>query len=213
MTISYLILTNNDYGVFKLIDLIIQYKDKNDKVIILDDNSNKLFIDRIKKYEGITIVQHRLNHSFAEHRNIALPYCKGDWIFALDSDEMPALYLLQNIKAIIQAANADLIWLPRQNRFGGVTEADAMRFGWHVQDGLINWNTGDFQSRLFKNGLGIQWTGNLHERLQPASSTRQHALLKDFRYSIIHSKRIEQQRASNERYSRDYSHKENSGNE
>ena len=211
MTLTYLVSTHNEPQGPDLITFLHRHKAAGDDIVVLDDFSHDGFFNGIKHYPDLRIVQHKLVYSYAEHRNHALPHCRGDFIFVLDADEMPQRYLFDNLKNIITANPADIIWVPRLNQFAGATAQDAANYGWHLQDGLVNWNTGDYQCRLFRNHAGIKWHGNLHERLEGGPPTTHFKLKKDESFAIIHRKTIEQQRASNARYRKNYTAAENVG--
>lgn len=211
MKLSYLILTHNEPQALDLIAYVHRNKEAEDEIIILDDNSADGFFDTIKELSGVTIVKHKLTYSYSDHRNFGLSWCKGEFVFALDADEWPQQFLLNNVKKIIADTIADVIWLPRLNIFYGVTAEDAALWGWHLEDGLVNWNTGDYQCRLFRNGVGLEWHGNLHERLKVGEHHTQIQLTKDACFAIVHRKTIEQQRASNARYNAKYTEAENRG--
>ena len=208
MKISYLVLTHNEAQALDLIDYLNRYKSAQDEIIILNDPVTDEYEAELKA-RGVTVVNHKLNYSYSEHRNFALPYCKGEWIFALDADELPQKYLLTNIRAILEETIADVLWLPRLNIFDGLTQQDAVIYGWNIVNGLVNWP--DYQSRIFRNGVGIQWEGNLHERLKANPEHTQLMLKEDACFSIVHRKTIEQQRASNQHYNKVYTEAENRG--
>jgi hypothetical protein len=59
----------------------------------------------------------------------------------------------------------ELYRVPRVNIVRGATQQDAAMWGWHMStlpeyfgnEPIINWNHGDYQSRIYKNSLKIQW--------------------------------------------------------
>lgn len=210
MNISFLILTHGEPQAFDLIDYIEANKGKGDEIIVLNDPTTPEY-ERELKAKGVTLINNKLKYSYSEHRNYGLQHCKGDFVFALDADERPAKYLLDNLRKIIEQSKAEVIWLPRLNIFQGVTIQDAQLYGWDISDGLVNWTTGDYQCRLFKNKIGLKWYGNLHERLQIPENTKQVTLEKDAIFAIVHRKTIEQQRASNAHYNKVYTEAENRG--
>jgi len=74
---------------------------------------------------------------------------------------------------------------------------------------IINWRTGDYQSRIYKNSPKIQWKKPLHETIFGAEYVT--ALPVDPAYAIIHPKTIERQRAQNEFYNKNWSAQANAG--
>jgi hypothetical protein len=73
----------------------------------------------------------------------------------------------------------------------------------------VNWNHGDYQCRIFRNGIGLKWHGNLHEAIKTTADTNQVFLAKHTKMALIHRKTIEQQRANNARYASVYTESEN----
>jgi glycosyltransferase involved in cell wall biosynthesis len=210
-TISYLILAHGEIQVFTLIKFIQKYKGKEDDIVILNDPTTTEYEENLTK-AGAKIVNHKLEYSYADHRNAALPFCKGEYVFALDADETATIPLMKCVKRLLKESEADLIWLPRLNIFEGVTQEDALKYGWTITDkNIINWDTGDLQTRLFRNDGRLQWQGNLHERIHPRLTTRQVKLEIQKDYCIVHRKDIVKQRQDNQRYNTSYSTSENMG--
>ena len=208
MNITFLILAHGEISALDLIDYLNRHRDTDSEIVVLNDPTIPQYENELK-IRGAIVVNHKLEHSYSEHRNFALPHCNGDWIFALDADEIPQKYLLCNLKPILEQAQADVLWLPRLNIFQGVTPKDIAQYGWNYKDGLINWP--DYQSRLFKNNRGLVWHGNLHERILATEQHTEFKLKDDAAFSIVHRKTIEQQRLSNQRYNQAYSENENKG--
>lgn len=214
-TISYLVLTNGEPQTVNLLNYLKRHKDFDDEIVVLIDGCNehlKTCLDALHQELGQTFktIYHKLDYSYSEHRNAALPHCKGDYIFALDADEVPTEMLLANLKELFDIYQADLYWLPRLNIFEGVTAEDAAKFGWKVENGnVVNWP--DMQTRLFRNDGKLKWHGNLHERIKTLPDTKQIQLTPSTHYCIVHRKDIDRQLADNARYNAVYTVKENMG--
>ena len=224
MKISYLVTCKNE--TLELLQLIeklkthIDFVAPNDEVVILDDFSDnedtKKILAKAKSY-GFTVVQHALNKNFAEHKNYGSKRCVGDYILQIDADEYPSDFLLNNIHEIIESnPTVELYRVPRVNIVRGATDNDARNWGWHISKlsefgdlPIINWGNGDYQSRIYKNSLRIQWHKPLHETIIGAYIVAD--LPKEVDYSIIHDKTIDRQRAQNIRYNTEWSEKENRG--
>jgi glycosyltransferase involved in cell wall biosynthesis len=210
MQLTYLVLTHNEPQVKQLLAFLFKNINEEDDVVVLDDYSdNREVFSQYLDYPNFTLVQHKLDYSYSEHRNYALPYCKGDYILALDADETLAKTLFDNLKVIINDLQADVFWLPRANQFEGVTDDDCRKFGWNYQNGLVNFP--DYQCRLFKNYIGLAWQGVLHERLKTDESHKQLFLKPTPELALIHKKSIDQQRAVNTHYNEKYTINENRG--
>ena len=224
MKISYLVTCKNE--TLELLQLIeklkthIDFVAPNDEVVILDDFSNnedtKKILAKAKSY-GFTVVQHSLNKNFSEHKNYGSKRCVGDYIVQIDADEYLYQPLLNNIHEIIDSnPTVELYRVPRVNIVRGATDNDARNWGWHVSKlpdfgdlPIINWSHGDYQSRIYKNSLRIQWQKPLHETIMGASIVAD--LPKEVDYAIIHDKTIDRQRAQNEFYNKNWSIKANMG--
>jgi glycosyltransferase involved in cell wall biosynthesis len=224
MKISYLVTCKNE--TLELLQLIeklkthIDFVAPNDEVVVLDDFSDnedtKKILSKAKIY-GFTVVQHELNKNFAEHKNYGSKRCVGDYIVQIDADEYLFPNLLNNIHEIIESnPTVELYRVPRVNIVRGATDNDARNWGWHVSKlpefgdlPIINWGNGDYQSRIYKNSLRIQWHKPLHETIMGASVVAH--LPKEVDYAIIHDKTIDRQKAQNEFYNKNWSIKANMG--
>lgn len=225
MKISYLVTCKNE--TLELLQLIeklkthIDFVAPNDEVVILDDFSNnedtKKILAKAKSY-GFTVVQHSLNKNFSEHKNYGSKRCVGDYILQIDADEYLSQPLLNNIHEIIESnPTVELYRVPRVNIVRGATDNDARNWGWHISKlpefgdlPIINWgNGGDYQSRIYKNSLRIQWHKPLHETIMGAAIVTD--LPKEVDYAIIHDKTIERQRNQNMFYNKNWSIKANMG--
>ena len=225
MKISYLITVHNE--TLELLQLIeklkthIDFLTPNDEIVILDDFSDnedtKKILSKAKSY-GFTVIQHALNKNFAEHKNYGSKRCVGDYIVQIDADEYLFPVLLSNIHEIIDSnPTVELYRVPRVNIVRGATDNDARNWGWHMTKlpefgdlPIINWHTtGDYQSRIYKNSLRIQWHKPLHETIMGASIVAD--LPKEVDYAIIHDKTVDRQRAQNEFYNKNWSIKANMG--
>lgn len=225
MKISYLVSCHNE--TLELLELIEKLKthldsnSPNDEVVILDDFSDnpdtKKILEKAKSY-GFTIVQHALNKNFAEHKNYGGKRCVGDYIVQLDADEYLWPEFLTNMQELLTSnPTVELYRVPRVNIVRGATKEDAMKWGWHLgtipeyfgETPVINWNHGDYQSRIYKNSLKIQWHKPLHETIAGAEYVSQ--LPKEVEWSIIHDKTIQRQLSQNKFYNQNWSVKANMG--
>ena len=225
MKISYLVTCHNETD--ELAMLISKLKDHlelnslDDEVVILDDFSDREETKKIlenAKSCGFTVVQHALNKNFAEHKNYGSKRCVGDYIVQLDADEYLYPELLMNMRDLIHLnPTVDLFRVPRVNIVHGATENDAKMWGWHLSKipehfgdlPIINWNHGDYQLRIYKNSLKVQWHKPLHETIIGATTVTN--LPKEVEWSIIHDKTIERQKAQNMFYNQNWSAKANMG--
>jgi glycosyltransferase involved in cell wall biosynthesis len=211
MFLSYLITCHNEGSCLdKLLIKLINYKNNNHEIVLLDDYSdNTETLDIINKHKpNIQFFQKKLERDYGAHKNYGISLCKGKWIFQIDADECPTDVLLENIDEILEANDFnEAIWLPRLNYFHGVTQKDIMMWGWNYQDGMINFP--DYQSRLYKNLPHIRYERRLHEKVEGYKSYVFMPTQKDI--ALIHEKTIEKQRQTNIKYNQLFTEEENKG--
>lgn len=193
----------------------------NDEIVVLDDYSDNpstvKILENAAKHPFVTIFHHALCKDFGTHKTAGSRACKKDFIVQLDADETLSEPLLENLDDILEAnPTVELYRVPRVNIIRGLTQQDAAKWGWHVvvlpeypDVHVINWGTGDYQSRIYKNVERIKWTKCLHETIVGAAVVTE--LPKEASYAIIHDKTIERQRAQNEFYNKNWSIQANMG--
>lgn len=225
MKISYLVSCHNEtLELLGLIEKLKTHLDVNaadDEVVILDDFSDneetKKILEKARTY-GFTVVQHALNKNFAEHKNYGSKRCVGDYIVQLDADEYLWPSFLTNMKELLESnPKVELYRVPRVNLVRGATQQDAMKWGWYLGTipeyfgdvPVINWSHGDYQSRIYKNSLKIQWQKPLHETIVGAEYVSN--LPKEVEWAIIHDKTIQRQLSQNQFYNQNWSVKANMG--
>jgi glycosyltransferase involved in cell wall biosynthesis len=223
--ISYLVTCKNEtielLGLVEKLNDHLNLNDPNDEVVILDDFSDneetKKILEKAKSY-GFSVIQHALNKNFAEHKNYGSKRCIGDYIVQLDADEYLLPSFLENMHDLINSnSKVELYRVPRVNIVRGATPQDAAMWGWHLStlpehfgnEPIVNWNHGDYQSRIYKNSLKIQWQKPLHETVMGAEYVTM--LPKEVEWSIIHDKTIDRQRAQNLFYNQNWSKQANMG--
>jgi|LakMenE18May11ns_1017448.scaffolds.fasta_scaffold9957295_8 glycosyltransferase involved in cell wall biosynthesis len=225
MKISYLISCHNEtrelLELTEKLNTHLKSNASNDEVVILDDFSDnedtKNILENARGY-GFSIVQHALNKNFAEHKNYGSKRCVGDYIVQLDADEYLWPELLQNMQELITSnPQVELYRVPRVNIVRGCTPQDAAMWGWHLStlpkyfgnEQIINWNHGDYQSRIYKNSQKIQWKKPLHETIEGAEYVA--TLPKEVEWAIIHDKTIQRQLSQNKFYNQNWSKQANMG--
>jgi len=203
MKISYSILTHNETdSLIKLIDFIVDHKDDEDEIVILDDFSDnddtKKILDATVSIYEIKFEQRHLLGDYAGQKNYLKNMCSGDYIFNIDADEIPSKWLMKNIKVILEAnPDIDLYWVPRINTVEGLTPAHIERWRWSVnENGWINFP--DYQGRIWKNRPNIRWKNKVHEVLEGFSSYTH--LPQEKNFCFTHDKTIQKQEAQNEFY-------------
>ena len=227
MKISYLVTCHNE--VSELYRLTVQLAhvcgigegERQDEIIILDDFSTdhrtKEILKAVACHPCVKVVQHSLGGDFGAHKTYGSRQCTGDYIVQLDADEYLSQPLLDNLPELLETnPQVELYRVPRVNIVRGATQEDARKWGWHVSQleefsGLpvINWNSGDYQARIYKNTPKIYWHKPLHETITGAEYVT--ALPLEVDYAIIHDKTIDRQRAQNEFYNKNWSERANMG--
>lgn len=204
MKISYAVTTHNEHKeIEKLIPFILEHKDPEDELVIIDDGSDYKCWNIFDKYIhnqdlNIRFEEHTLHNDFSVHKNFMNKQCSGDWIVNIDADEIPSEFLMKNIKSLIATnPGVELYWIPRVNTVEGLTEAHCTKWGWQVNDkGWINWP--DPQQRIYKNIEEIKWVRPVHERLIGAKQDAFLPATED--WSLYHHKHIEKQEKQNQKY-------------
>lgn len=205
MKISYSILTHNEVeSLTKLIKFLVDHKDDEDEIVILDDYSDnedtvKILDAMVSIYE-IKFEQRHLYKDFAGQKNYLRKMCSGDYIFNLDADEIPHKFLIKNVKGILENnPEVDLFLVPRINIVEGLIEEHVKKWGWKInENGWINFP--DWQGRIWKNRSSIRWTRAVHEML---SGYKEYSFLPaEEQFSFYHLKTIKKQEEQNAFYGR-----------
>jgi glycosyltransferase involved in cell wall biosynthesis len=204
MKISYSILTHNEAeSLMNLIDFLVEHKDDEDEIVILDDHSDnedtKKILDATVSIYEIKFEQRHLFKDYAGQKNYLRKMCSGDYIFNIDADEMPNKYLIKNIKEILEInKKTDLYFVPRVNTVKGITRRHIETWQWNVNEkGWINWP--DWQGRIWKNRSNIFWKNEVHEIL---SGYQEYSMFpEEEKFCFYHHKTIERQEQQNKFYS------------
>lgn len=202
--ISFGVTTKNE-GVYiqDLLNQLIPYcQTTGDEIVVVDDYSDDEFtrsiLDANEALNNIKLFQHHLNNDFATHKNFLSEQCSGDYIFQVDADETFHPNLLTYLHDIVDNNNIDLFLIPRVNVVTGLTDEDIRRWGWQVNEkGWVMFP--DYQHRLFRNHVDIQWEGKVHERIVGHKTMA--PLPAEEEWALYHIKDIERQRKQNDYYS------------
>ena len=214
MKISYLVGVHNEAVELKfLLDKLIPnivVNHPTDEIVILDDYSTEQntvdVLNWTKQFSFIKILQNHLNGDFGGHKTIGSRACSGDYIVNFDADEYPSDGLLENLHVIIESnPSVELYFIPRVNIVRGITDTDVQKWGWHVGQipefgdlPIINWPSGDFQGRIYKNDPRIGWHKKVHESIIGHNTVAKLPI--EIECAIIHDKTIDRQRTQNTLY-------------
>lgn len=203
MKISFAITVCNEINeIRKLVPFLLEHKRPQDEIVILYDENNgdPAVLDFLLPYNKLPNVQtwrsFDFEKNFADWKNLLNSYCKGDFIYQLDADEMISVYMIENLNTILEMNDAvDLYFVPRINTVDGLTEEDVKMWGWNVNEkGWVNFP--DYQGRIYRKNM--TWYGRVHERI--IGGERFATLPSDEEYCIQHHKEIERQRRQNNLY-------------
>jgi glycosyltransferase involved in cell wall biosynthesis len=176
-TISYLITCHNETDTLE--NLLVRLDDlvlPQDEIIILDDHSTDLktieILNRFAAKPNIKIHKHQLNSNYSNHKNFGKSLATKQYIFQIDADELPETTLIENVHALIELnPDIELFWIPRINDFDGVTDREAMDWGWRLnrlpdfkRKKLIN--TASYEYLFLRNNGFV-----LNEQSSPAANS------------------------------------------
>lgn len=202
MKLSYAITVYNELEeIQRLIPYLLKHKSEEDEIVVLWDNKgpNDIFNYLAPFHESLEIQFHQsyFENNFAEWKNKLTAECSGDFIFQLDADEYPHQFLMENIKEIIEANDAEAYWIPRVNTVEGITEEHLKRWSWKQNEkGWIQWP--DVQMRLYKNSSDIEWKGKVHEKIEGYKEYG--TLPSEEEFALYHPKTINKQEKQNQLY-------------
>ena len=203
MKISYAITVCNEFKeIQKLIPYLLENKRPDDEIVVLYDSKNG--DEKIEEYLRAKSVNPSYSwHSgefdghFADWKNKLADLCNGDYIFQIDADEIPNEELIQNIPAILEMNEVDVILVPRVNLVDGLTDEYIKKWNWIVDDkGRVNWP--DPQWRLYKKSESIRWVNKVHEKIVGYDTVSNLPWVEEL--SLFHHKDIEKQIKQNDYY-------------
>ena len=204
MKISFAITVCNELMEIKrLVPFLLDYKRPDDEIVILYDENNgdPLVLDFLLPYNKLPNVQtwrsYDFHKNFADWKNLLISYCKGDYVYQLDADEMISSYMIENLSTILDMnKDVDLYFVPRINTVSGITDEHIKKWGWNVNEkGYINFP--DQQGRIFRKKMSFY--GKVHERI--VGGEKFATLPLDEEYCIQHHKDIVRQEKQNNLYS------------
>lgn len=121
-----------------------------DEIVIVDTGSTDSTVEIAKKYTD-KVYFRAWDDSFANARNYSLRQCTGDWVIGIDADH--------ELKSSIELIKCEIAEAEKVN-------AKAIL----VKNVYANTQTYHWRETLFKNDLGVQWIGDVHEVLSVRAS-------------------------------------------
>jgi hypothetical protein len=202
MKISYGITVCDEHEeILILLEFLKKHKDPIDEIVVVYDQNRvtpEVLMVLEENSEYISYYPFNFQQNFLENKNYLNTKCTGNYIFQLDSDETPTIYLMMHLKQILEENNVDLLITPRKNLVEGLTQEHIQKWRWNVNEhGWVNWP--DCQKRIYRNNPKIQWTGHqVHGMVTGYNTYASLPLSED--WCIIHNKKIYRQEAQNNRY-------------
>jgi hypothetical protein len=205
MKLSYAVTVCNELvEIQRLLPFLIENKRQEDEIVIFYDSNNgtKAVEDYLKAQSQITFAPFRFIHyhfdgHFANMKNALTEACLGDYIFQIDADELPSIYLMQYLPAVLEVNDVDVILVPRINTVAGLTEAHIQKWNWAVNEqGWVNFP--DYQWRIYRRSPDIKWVSKIHEFLHGFKKASN--LPPEEQWCLTHPKTIERQEKQNAYY-------------
>lgn len=204
MKISYAITVCNEYvEIQNLVNFLLNNKRPIDEIVILFDQKNGSeeiaeWLVKKNKLPNFQMWRGYFEGNFGAWKNKLSDYCRGDYIFQIDADEIPHLNLINYLPTILNANPKNQVFLvPRVNTVDGLTEEHLQKWGWNLNTkGWVNFP--DFQTRIWKREGNIRWYGKVHERLVNFNTYTN--LPEDETFSLLHHKDIGRQEKQNNFY-------------
>ena len=202
MKISYGITVCDEHEeILILLEFLKKNIDSEDEIVVVYDKNRvtrEVMMVLEENSEHISYYPFDFQQNFLENKNYLNTKCTGDYIFQLDSDEIPANPLIQYLKLILEHNDVELLITPRKNIVEGLTQEHIDKWGWIVNEqGAVNYP--DNQKRIYKNDPKIKWTGHQVHGMVTGYDT--YASLPPYEdWCIIHNKKIQRQEAQNNRY-------------
>ena len=205
MKISYAVTVCNELvEIQRLLPFLIENKGIEDEIIIFYDSNNgyKSVDEYLRTQSQSTFAPFRYIHyhfdgHFANLKNALTEACLGDYIFQIDADEMPSLYLMQYLHLLLKTNDVEVLRVPRINTVKDLTQEHIQKWGWSVDNkGRVNWP--DLQWSIYKRTPKIRWKNKVHEVLD---GYKTHAILPlEEEFALEHHKDIERQEKQNSYY-------------
>jgi hypothetical protein len=204
MKISYAVTVCNEFlEIQTLLQKLITLKQPHDEIVVLWDSKNgdpmvETYLRKMNAEKTLFLWHpYEFDGHFANLKNELTKHCDGDYIFQIDADEYPNETLMDNIHAILEANDVDVILVPRVNTVEGLTSEHIQKWGWRVDDkGWVNFP--DPQWRIYKNSDNIRWENKVHEKLVGYDTISNLPWMEEL--SLYHPKQIERQEKQNEYY-------------
>ncbi len=205
MKISYAIpVCNEIIEIEKLLKFLETRITKEDEVIVLFDTHNgSPAVEQFLRAKSVnpTFFQwypYHFDGHFANMKNHLKSLCTGDWIFQIDTDELPHESLITNLREVLKLnPTTEMFLVPRVNTVEGLTQEHVNKWRWNVNEkGWVNWP--DYQTRIIQNSPKIKWQNKVHEQIVGISTKG--VLPMEEEWCLYHPKDIKRQETQNNFY-------------
>jgi tetratricopeptide (TPR) repeat protein len=120
-----------------------------DEIIIVDTGSTDGTAEIARRYNA-RCYSYQWNDDFSAARNFSLQYASGKWILVLDADERLMPEQAEKIKRLLQKTDGIAFYLNFRSR---------------IRESATGAYAVSAHPRLFKNRLGIRFSGRIHEQI------------------------------------------------
>jgi glycosyltransferase involved in cell wall biosynthesis len=204
MKISYAVTVKDEFvEIQTLLQKLITLKQPQDEIVVLWDSKNgdkqvETYLRKMNVEKTYFVwYPYEFDGHFANLKNKLTEYCNGDYIFQIDADEYPHEVLMDNIHAILEENNIDVVLVPRVNTVEGLTPEHIQKWRWNVNEkGWVNFP--DPQWRIYRNSESIRWENKVHEKLVGYDTISNLPWAEEL--SLYHPKQIERQERQNAYY-------------
>ncbi len=164
-TISACMIVKNEEKFLK--QCLDSINDLVNEIIVIDTGSTDNTKEIAKKYSKAKIFDFIWNNNFADARNFSISNATGDWILWIDADEIIAEKDHTIIKQIVKEEKFPVVVL-EQRHYTNNTKNPQYK---PIDDRYTEEAKGfsgyypTLITRLFKNGLGLEFEGAVHETI------------------------------------------------
>lgn len=140
MTITYAVTVKDELEeITRLLNFLPRNVREEDEILIQYDEggATKEVTDFLRIFEkmhnNVKIIGFALDDDFGKFKSNLSKEASGDFLFQIDADEMPHLYLVQQLPAILEQNDVDLYFVPRINIVKNITQQHIDKWGWKVE--------------------------------------------------------------------------------
>ena len=197
---SYAITVYNEHKELQtLLEHLSKYLRDEDEIIVVRDihsGENTEVLEVLKNFPRVKSYTYNFNNNFSNLKNYLNSNCTKNYIFNIDTDEIPSKDLIELAQGLIDEG-PDLIWVPRINHVEGITQEYIKKWHWKIdKDNRINYP--DRQGRIYKNSENIYWINPVHEKI--TGKIKNEIFIENEKYALLHDKTIEKQIQQNTLY-------------